>query len=263
MEKVEQTRLGSMLSRVKSMFKLDFYRLFHTPVLYIMLLVAAIIPAMLLTMSGMPTTDPATGVTTPPAIVYDNVWQVVETLGGSAVAGDPLNMAGYANINMVFIFAGLLISIFVAHDYSSGFVKNIFTVHSKKVDYVLSKSIVGAVGGAGMLLTYLLGGVICGGIMQKSFSVDVGGLIACLLSKFFLMLLFSALFVSVSVFFKNKLWLTITFTFLFGMMLYPVASVATLSASLGTVVITLVIGLGGGIAIGCLSTTLLNKRDLV
>jgi hypothetical protein len=38
-------------------------------------------------------------------------------------------------------------------------VKSIFTVHSKKIDYVISKSIIGIFGGAGMIITYLLGTV--------------------------------------------------------------------------------------------------------
>jgi hypothetical protein len=59
------------------------------------------------------------------------VWQLVESLGGFAVSENPLDFAGFANISMVFIFAGLLMSIFVAHDYCSDFVKNIFTVHER------------------------------------------------------------------------------------------------------------------------------------
>ncbi len=42
-----------------------------------------------------------------------------------------------------YIFSGILSSIFIGHDYMSGFVKNVFTVHSKKIDCVISKIIVG------------------------------------------------------------------------------------------------------------------------
>ncbi len=257
-----KTQIKETVSRVKSMLKLDFYRLLHTPAFYITLIVSAIIPALLLTTSGMSTVDQY-GNEQPPAIVYTNVWQLIESLGGSAVAENPMDFAGFANINMVYIFAGVLSSIFVAHDYSSGFVKNIFTVHSKKGDYVISKTIVSTVGGIGLLAAYVLGTVISGAIMQKSFSVDVGGLIACLISKAFLTMIFSALFLSVSVFFRSKLWLTIICTFLFGMMLYPAASVATLTSDFLTVLLTLVAGVGGAVAIGSVSTLILNKRDLV
>lgn len=261
-------------SRVGSLLKLDFYRLFHTPLFYIMLLIAAIIPAMVLSMSGMsPTTvEPgmitggvviASEVPAAPSIVYTNTWQLIESTGGSAVAENPLDFGGFANINMVFIFAGLLMAIFVAHDYSSGFVKNIFTVHAKKVDYVISKSAIGIFGGAGMIITYFIGTVVAGLMTGKAFDVNVGGLVMCLLSKMFLMGIFCALFLGVAVFFRDKLWLTIIFTFLFGMMLYPAASVATLSASVLTVLVSLLAGVLGAAAIGAVSTMILKRRDLV
>ena len=252
-------------SRMRSMLKLDFYRLFHTPAFYIMLLVAALIPALILTTSGLEAPAPAVGgapVSTAPAMVIDNVWQLVESTGGSAVAENPLDFGGFANINMVFIFAGLLMAIFVAHDYSSGFVKNIFTVHSKKIDYVISKSVIGVFGGAGMIITYVIGAVVSGLIMGKSFDVNVAGLVMCLVSKIFLMGIFCSLFLGIAVFFRSKFWLTITFTFLFGMILYPAASVATLSSTVATILITLVVGIVGSIAIGSVSGLILRKRDL-
>jgi hypothetical protein len=164
---------------------------------------------------------------------------------------------------MLFIFAGLLMAIFVAHDYSSGFVKNIFTVHSKKVDYVISKSAIGIFSGAGMILTYVFGAVIAGLLTGKAFDVNVSGLIFCLISKAFLMGIFCSLFLSIAVFFRNRLWLTIVFTFLFGMMLYPAASVATLNSTAIIMVIALIAGVTGAVGLGAVSTQFLKKRDLV
>jgi hypothetical protein len=237
--------------RIGSMLRLDFYRLIHTPALYIMLAVAAIIPAMLLTTTGG--SEATMGIT--------NVWQVVETLPGG-VSGDISDFGSFANINMVFIFAGLLMAIFVAHDYSSGFVKNVFTVHAKKVDYVISKSVAGVVGGAGMILAYIFGAVVSGIITGKSFDVNVSGLIMCVISKMFLMGVFCSLFLGVAVFFRNRLWLTIVFTFLLGMMLYPAASVATLGSTIVTALISLIAGIIGAVAIGTVSRFILNHRDL-
>lgn len=274
---VNTTRQASskgVTTRVRSLLKLDFYRLFHTPLFYIMLLIAAIIPAMVLGMSGIepaavPSVSAVPGVevgnaiqASAPAIEFTNTWQLIESTGGSAVAENPLDFGGFANINMVFIFAGLLMAIFVAHDYSSGFVKSIFSVHAKKVDYVISKSAIGMFSGAGMIITYFIGTVIAGLITGKAFDVNVGGLVMCLLSKMLLMGVFCSLFLGVAVFFRDKLWLTIVFTFLFGMMLYPAASVATLSATVGTVLISLVAGVAGAIAIGSVSRLILSRRDL-
>jgi hypothetical protein len=251
----------SFAARTRSMLSFDFYRLFHTPALFIMLAVSAIIPAMVLSMAGMETMGPNGPVQTP-AMELTNVWQIVEILPGG-VSGSVGDFASFANINMVYIFAGLLMAIFVSHDYSSGFVKNIFTVHAKKIDYVISKSVIGVFGGAGMIVAYLFGAVIAGVITGKAFDVNLGGLIMCLISKMFLMAVFCSLFLGVAVFFRNRLWLTIIFTFLFGMMLYPVASVAALNSTVITALASLVAGVAGAVAIGAVSTLILKRRDLV
>lgn len=89
----------SVFKRLKGMFGVDFYRLFHTPMYYIFLMIAAIIPA-LVAMGG------AEG-----GSMYATVWNVV-------AADTPLyiinNMGDYANMNMVFIFGGIMVSIFTA-----------------------------------------------------------------------------------------------------------------------------------------------------
>ena len=43
----------SLPKRIKSMLFVDFYRLFHTPLFYIFLAIAAIIPAMIIGTTGM------------------------------------------------------------------------------------------------------------------------------------------------------------------------------------------------------------------
>jgi hypothetical protein len=196
------------------------------------------------------------------AIEYTNTWQLIESTGGSAAAANPFDFGGYANINMVFIFTGLLIAIFVAHDYISGFAKNIFTIHAKKIDYVISKSTIGVFSGVGMIIAYLLGSIIAGVITGKSFDVNPGGLLLCLISKIFLMGIFCSLFLCISVFFRNKLWLTIVFTFLFGMMFYPAASIVTLNSTINTMFVSLIAGGIGAAAIGAVSGFILNHRDL-
>ena len=44
----------SFTERIKGMLSVDFYRLFHTPLFYIFLVIAAIIPAMISAMTMMP-----------------------------------------------------------------------------------------------------------------------------------------------------------------------------------------------------------------
>lgn len=62
----------SFSRRIGGMLGVDFYRLFHTPLFYIFLCIAAIIPAMILGTSSMP--DPNTGAVNP---IYTNTWQLV------------------------------------------------------------------------------------------------------------------------------------------------------------------------------------------
>ena len=258
-------------ARVKSMLKLDFYRLFNTPVLYIMLAIAAIIPAMVLSLSGVDMSPPNQSshtqdipeMTMP---MFENAWQMIETTSRPTYEvhsdDNPIDMGQFMNINMLFIFAGLLMSIFVAHDYSSGFVKNIFTVHSKRVDYVISKTAIGLFGGAGMIITYVIGTVVAGMLTGKDFTVDVMGLILCLISKAFLMGVFCSLFAAIAMFFRKNFWVTVVVTFVFGMMLYPVGSIATLDSTAVTVLTSLLIGAVGAVAIGIVSSLILNRRDL-
>jgi hypothetical protein len=79
----------------------------------------------------------------------------------------------------------------------------------------------------------------------------------------FLMGVFCPLFLGIAVFFRNRLWLTIVFTFLLGMMFYPAASVATLGSTALTALASLIAGVVGLIAIGSVSTLILKRRDLV
>lgn len=123
----------SFLKRIKGMLSVDFYRLFHTPLFYIFLGIAAIIPA-LVSMGSMEDSNETAG-------MFTNVWQIIASDKPLYVVS---NMGEYANMNMVFIFGGIMVSIFIGHDYHSGYVKQLFTTHSQKQDYMMSKSIISA-----------------------------------------------------------------------------------------------------------------------
>ncbi|MCH5209070.1 MAG: hypothetical protein J1F04_09300, partial [Oscillospiraceae bacterium] len=144
----------SFTKRLKGMLGVDFYRLFHTPMFYIFLAIAAIIPAMVLSMTGMPGPD---GEVTEP--LFTNTWQIIAADTPLYVVSD---IGEYANMNMVFIFGGIMVSIFIGHDYKSGYVKQLFTTHAKKHDYMMSKTLVSAFSMACMCVTYIIGGVAAG-----------------------------------------------------------------------------------------------------
>ena len=114
--------------RILGMLGVDFYRLFNTPMFYIFLCIAAIIPAMVSAMTMMTPPDGAEAVK-----LYSNVWQIIAANESLYVIGE---IADYANMNMVFIFGGIMVSVFIGHDYKSGYVKQLFTTHAKKQDYI-------------------------------------------------------------------------------------------------------------------------------
>lgn len=261
----------TFFKRIKGMLGVDFYRLFHTPMFYIFLAVAAIIPAMILGMTNMETAE---GVTK----LYTNTWQIV-------AANEPLyvvnSIAEYANMNMVFIFGGIMVSIFIGHDYKSGYVKQLFTTHAKKQDYMISKSLVGAFSMACMCITYLIGGVLAGALTQASFAVNAGSLIIALLSKIVLSLGWASLYTFLNVIFRKFFGISIASSFFFGtgiliigaaaivgnsrilnIFLYGSSVYACLSSNILTLVVCVIVSVVWAIIYNVLGTLLLTKSDV-
>ena len=229
--------------RLKSMLGVDFYRLFHTPMYYIFLAIAAIIPAMILGTGGME--NPQTGEVS--ALLYTNVW--------NAIAADtPLyvfsHIGEYANMNMVFIFGGIMVSIFIGHDYRSGYVKQLFTTHAKKQDYMMSKSIICAFAMACMCITYLIGAVLAGALTGLDFSVNFASLLIAILSKVVLSLGWASLYTFLNVVFRKQFGISIASSFFFGTGILIIGAAAILGNSS-----ILNVFLYGSSVFACLSST--------
>ena len=95
-------------------------------------------------------------------------------------SGISTNMLSMCNINLLFFLAAVLVCAFVSDDFKSGYAKNLFTVRARKTDCVISKTLVGFVGGALMILAYVLGAVVGGAIAGLSFdpgAAGVGGIV--------------------------------------------------------------------------------------
>jgi len=229
--------------RLKSMLGVDFYRLFHTPMFYIFLAIAAFIPALILGTGGME--NPQTGEVS--ALLYTNVWNAV-------AADDPLyvfsHIGEYANMNMVFIFGGIMVSIFIGHDYRSGYVKQLFTTHAKKQDYMMSKSITCAFAMACMCITYLLGAVAAGILTGLDFSVKITSLIIAIVSKMIMSLGWASLYTFLNVVFRKRFGISIASSFFFGTGILIIGAAAILGNSS-----MLNIFLYGSSVFACLSST--------
>lgn len=195
--------------RLKGMLSVDFYRLFNTPLFYIFLCIAAIIPA--LVSMGFSIKDPETNQIIGTSL--KNIWVMVASKTPLYVVND---ISEYANMNMVFIFGGIMVSIFIGHDYKSGYVKQLFTTHAKKQDYMLSKTITSAFAMASMCITYLIGTIGAGIVLQVSFKINIGSLLLCILSKMIMSLGWASLYTFINIIFKRFFGNSIIASFFFG-----------------------------------------------
>lgn len=260
--------------RLKGMLGVDFYRLFHTPLYYIFLAIAAIIPAMILGTMGME--DPQTGEVS--AQLYTNVWHII---AGSKPLYVVSSIAEYANMNMVFIFGGIMVSIFIGHDYSSGYVKQLFTTHAKKQDYMLSKTITCAFAMACMCITYLLGAVGAGLFSGVSFKVHAGALICAILGKMIMSLGWASLYSFLNIIFRRYFGVSIASSFFFGtgiviigaaailgnnsalnIFLYGSSVFACLGSTPVTLIVCLVCSVVWAVVYNVMGTLILSKSDV-
>ena len=261
----------SFFQRLRGMLGVDFYRLFHTPMFYIFLGIAAIIPAMIL---GMTTVETAEGAKP----LYENTWQVIAAQTPLYVVN---NIADYANMNMVFIFGGIMVSIFIGHDYKSGYVKQLFTTHAKKQDYMLSKSIIGAFSMACMCITYLLGGAVAGLFVGASMEVKIGSLIFAILGKMVMSLGWASLYTFLNIIFRKFFGISIAFSFFFGtgvliigaaaiignnsalnLFLYGSSVYACLSANIVTLLVCILCSVAWAVIYNVLGARILYRSDV-
>ena len=264
-------------SRIKGMLGVDFYRLFHTPLFYIFLAIAAIIPAMVSCLTMMSGPD---GTAMEP--LYSNVWQIIAASKSLYVIE---GIADYANMNMVFIFGGIMVSIFIGHDYKSGYVKQLFTTHAKKQDYMISKTLVCAFAMACMCITYLIGGVAGGLFAGYDWDVNIGSLMIAILGKIIMSLGWASLYTFLTVIFRRYFGISVASSFFFGtgiliigaaaiveglklptsflnIFLYGASVNANLSSGIGSLLICIAVSVAWAVIYNVAGTRLLNKCDV-
>ena len=260
---------NSFLQRLGSMLKVDFRRMLKSKLFYILIASALVMPilmtVMMAMMDGSVSVNPQTGVET---IVQgpENTWQNIGTLpGGETMGGNDVFMM--CNINMIFMLVAVFICLFISDDFRSGFAKNLFTVRARKGDYVASKTVSGFICGALMLIAYFVGSLLGGGISGLSFDLHgltMSNIVMCMVAKIFLMLVFVAIDVIVSVAAKQKAWLCLCGSLGAGMLLFMMVSMIT---PLGSTFMNALLCLAGGIlfsvGLGAISNKILNNSSLV
>ena len=255
--------------RLKSMFAVDFRRMFTSPLFYIMVGISLVIPILILVMTtmmdGSVSVDPQTGAETT-IEGFKNVWQIIGSQSGDS-ATMSMGITSMCNINMMFFLIAVFVCIFISEDFRSGYAKNLFTVRSKKDDYIISKTTVGFVAGACMLIAFFIGSMLGGAFSGLSFAlegVSVYNIIMSMLSKIFLVAIFVSIYVLACVIAKQKLWMSILISLGIGMLFFTmIPIISPLNAGIINVILCLV---GGGlfsVGIGIGSYFILKKTNIV
>ena len=255
--------------RVKSMLGVDFRRMFTSPLFYIMVGASLVMPILILVMTtmmdGSVSVDPQTGAET---IIegFKNVWQIIGSVSGGEQTMS-MSIVSMCNINMMFFIIAVFVCLFVGDDFRSGYAKNLFTVRSKKDDYIISKSITCFVAGASMIIAFFIGSMLGGAISGLSFAIEGAtalNVVMCMLSKVLLVGIFSSIYILASVFAKQKLWLSLLMAFGIGMLFFTVISITSpLNSTIVNVLLCLVGSALFSVGIGFGSKAILDKSSLV
>ena len=252
--------------RLKTMLKVDFKRMFTMPLIYILAGISLALPILILVMtSTMGGTDPETGEEA--AAMFTNVWQAISSVSGGESSAMTMDLTTMCNMNLMYFMIAVLVCVFTAEDFRSGYTKNLFTVRSKKTDYIISKTLVCFVGGAIMILAYFIGAMLGGAIAGLPFDMagfNAGGIVACLFSKIFLVAVFVAIFFIFSVVAKQRTWMSILLSCGVGAFLFMMIPMMTpLNANFLHVIMTLAGGAIFAVGLGAISNVILNKTSLV
>ena len=255
--------------RIKSMLGVDLRRMFTSPLFYIMVGAALVMPILILVMitmmDGTVSMNPQTGEETVME-GFKNVWQIIGSVSGGEQAM-AMDITSMCNINMLFFLISIFVCLFVGEDFRSGYSKNLFTVRSKKDDYIVSKTITCFIAGASMIIAFFVGSMLGGAIAGLPFALEganVYNVIMCMLSKVLLVGIFSSIYILASVFAKQRIWLSLLMAFGIGMLMFMMIPIITpLNSTIINVILCLVGSALFSIGIGFGSKAILNKTSLV
>lgn len=264
--------------RLKTMLKVDFRRMFGTRLFYIMLGISVATPILILVMTtmmdGSVSVNPQTGEETV-IEAFDSTWQIIGTVSeesSSESAEDAssamsMDMMSMCNINLLYFGIAALVCIFTAEDFRSGYAKNLFTVRSRKTDYIISKTLVCTLGGALLILGFFIGTMLGGAIAGLPFEMvgfGAGNVIMCLISKMLLIAVFVPIYLLMNVIAKQKLWLSLLLSLMTGMFLFMmIPLLSPLNATAMNVILCIAGGALLGTGLGAISNQVLKKTSLV
>ncbi len=245
--------------RLKSMLGVDIRRMSTSPLVYLFFGIALIMPILILVMTKM-----NSGTAENATQGFNSVWQIISTKSESTGGMDILSMC---NMNMMYFLIGVFCCIFISDDFRSGYCKNLFTIRSRKTDYVISKTITCFLAGMFMMIFFFVGSLLGGTFASLSFDLDgltAGNIIMCLLSKISLVMLFVSIFVLASVLGKARLWLSIIVSLGCSMLLFMMLGmISPLDSTFLNFILCLVGSLIFACGLGAGSYFILSKISII
>ena len=174
------------------LIKMDLRRTFRTQPFYWLMLCAATM-VMVVFMTGIDESTTLSG------------------LIGPYTAGAFNPMTSMMGISIVPLFAMIAFVLNIGGDFSTGFAKNIFTFHSNKWEYIISKVVLGTVISCLYILFYMVGFLIVGMVMGLPWgAVGVGEIILFVVQKMLLTIPLSAMVLFVMILLRNRGWGIVT-----------------------------------------------------
>lgn len=263
------------MKKLKSMLKVDFRRMFTTPLFYIITGICFVVPILILVMTtimdGTVSINPQTGEETVMES-FDSAWQIIgnvseEPTENETTSAMEVDMLAMCNINLLYFGISALVCLFTSADFRSGYAKNLFTVRAKKADYVISKTVVCSVCGMITVLAFFAGTLLGGAIAGLPFEMvgfNSGNLMMCILAKMLLIWIFVPIYLLMSVIAKQKAWLSILLSLMVGMFLFMmIPMLSPLNATAMNVLLCVVGGIVIGTGLGAISNQVLKKTSLV
>ena len=263
------------MKKLKSMLKVDFRRMFTTPLFYIITGICFVVPILILVMTtimdGTVSINPQTGEETVMES-FDSAWQIIgnvseEPTENETTSAMEVDMLAMCNINLLYFGISALVCLFTSADFRSGYAKNLFTVRAKKADYVISKTVVCSVCGMITVFAFFAGTLLGGAIAGLPFEMvgfNAGNLMMCILAKMLLIWIFVPIYLLMSVIAKQKAWLSILLSLMVGMFLFMmIPMLSPLNATALNVLLCVVGGIVIGTGLGAISNHVLKKTSLV
>lgn len=255
--------------RVKNLFRMDLHKTIHGKAFWVMACIAVFIPVMMMTQMS-------------------EAGDVMAFIGSTGESTSGAFGAGM-NLSMLTILTGILLSIQIGREYTSGSIKNIVTAHANKCDYIISKAMIATVWNVAFTVIHLLTLFILGAMLGFTATIpSIPGLILYILEKLLLAVLMSVLMIAINMIFRSSFGWSIVFVCMAGtgivvmslQMVLPMlglgaissllnftvtgaAVYATLSPSLLSLLLIVAVCAGWTIIYTVIGDTLMNKRDIL